>query len=236
MESGDVLRPGGAYHDADLAPQSHLTGPPIVHNYGLYSTVGKRALDLLLAGLMLPVVLPIVAILWALTRRDGGVGFFSQPRIGRCGREFRCWKIRTMVPDAEARLASCLANDPALAAEWRETRKLARDPRITPLGHFLRRSSLDELPQIWNVIRGDMSFVGPRPVVHEEIERYGRFRHAYFSARPGITGLWQVSGRNRVSYAQRVQFDVDYVSRSSLLLDLTIILRTAASVVSGTGQ
>lgn len=141
-----------------------------------------------------------------------------------------------MVPDAAERLQRHLAENPDAAIEWRETRKLTRDPRITQLGALLRKTSLDELPQLWNVLRGDMSFVGPRPVPDDELELYGSARGAYEQMRPGITGLWQVSGRNDVLYAQRVALDVDYLRRMSLGLDLWIMLRTALVVVKPTGR
>ena len=142
-----------------------------------------------------------------------------------------------MVPDAEARLDQYLSGNPAAAAEWRRFRKLTDDPRITRIGDFLRRTSLDELPQIWNVLRGDMSFVGPRPVMQDELdEHYGAARAAYCASRPGITGLWQVSGRNDLSYAERVELDVDYTRRAGLGLDVWIILRTAGVVVRPTGR
>jgi lipopolysaccharide/colanic/teichoic acid biosynthesis glycosyltransferase len=161
---------------------------------------------------------------------------FGHARVGRGGRMFRCWKIRTMVPDAESRLAAYLNLNPAAAAEWDAERKLNDDPRITRIGDIMRRTSLDELPQIWNVLIGEMSFVGPRPVTADELGKYGISRSAYCAMRPGITGLWQVSGRNEVSYAERVALDVDYLRRMSLALDLSIIARTAGVIVRPTGK
>jgi lipopolysaccharide/colanic/teichoic acid biosynthesis glycosyltransferase len=141
-----------------------------------------------------------------------------------------------MVPDAAERLTAHLAANPEAAAEWEANHKLVDDPRITPLGEFLRRTSLDELPQLWNVLTGEMSFVGPRPVTEEELEKYGAARGAYCRMRPGITGLWQVSGRNEVTYGERVQLDLDYLASISLLRDLKIILRTGLVVVFPTGR
>ncbi|EPX78069.1 sugar transferase [Salipiger mucosus] len=201
-----------------------------------YPLFAKRLLDLALAIALVPVLLPVIAVLWAMTTRDGGPGFFGHRRIGRNGEVFRCWKIRTMVVDAEARLAEHLANDPEAAAEWERDHKLRDDPRITRLGAFLRSTSLDELPQIWNVLKGDMSFVGPRPVVRDEMRKYGAARTAYLAMKPGITGLWQVSGRNDVSYEERVAMDVDYVSRVSLMTDIRLILLTGLSVLDRTGR
>jgi lipopolysaccharide/colanic/teichoic acid biosynthesis glycosyltransferase len=152
------------------------------------------------------------------------------------GKAFKCWKIRTMVHDAETRLRAHLKADPEAAAEWDRDRKLTNDPRITRLGQFLRRTSLDELPQIWNVLRGEMSFVGPRPIVRSELQKYGSFRGAYKTMKPGITGLWQVSGRNDVSYDERVKMDVEYMNNVSFLLDVQIILGTAGAVLSRTGK
>jgi lipopolysaccharide/colanic/teichoic acid biosynthesis glycosyltransferase len=198
--------------------------------------ISKRAFDLGLAIFLLPVILPFIIVLSLFAMLDGGPAFFGQMRVGRGGRLFRCWKIRTMVVDAEARLARHLKDDPEAAAEWRAYRKLSADPRITRLGRFMRETSLDELPQIFNVLRGEMSFVGPRPVVEPEMEEYRGYEWAYKSVRPGITGLWQVSGRNDVSYAERVALDVRYARSRSLKLDLVIIVRTAGAVLNRTGR
>lgn len=203
---------------------------------GFYRAFGKRALDIALALLILPIVAPIIALIWFWIRRDGGPGFFAHERVGLRGRTFRCWKIRSMVADAEARLALHLASDAAAAAEWNRHHKLKNDPRITALGRFIRRTSLDELPQIWNVICGEMSFVGPRPVVPAELARYRGHQSAYLALRPGITGLWQVSGRNAVSYDERVAMDVAYGRDVGMLTDLRIILMTGGSVLNATGS
>ncbi|MGM0585370.1 MAG: sugar transferase [Pseudomonadota bacterium] len=185
----------------------------------------------------MPMVAPVIAgLAAAVTLREGGRPLFGHTRIGRGGRPFRCWKIRSMVPDAEARLARHLAENPGAAEEWRATRKLADDPRVTRFGEFLRRTSLDELPQIWNVLRGEMSFVGPRPVPADELKLYGAARAAYQAMRPGITGLWQVSGRNEVAYAERVQLDVNYLRRMSFWFDLKVILLTGGAVLRFTGR
>lgn len=202
----------------------------------IYIRFSKRIVDLLLALILLPVILPIILVLWALTRRDGGPGFFGHLRVGHNGKPFRCWKIRTMVPNAEARLKEYLAKNPDAAAEWARDHKLTNDPRITRLGAFLRATSLDELPQLCNVLKGEMSFVGPRPVVREEMKKYGFYRTAYLSLKPGVTGPWQVSGRNDVSYEERVRLDVEYLSNASLLYDLQIIAKTAGTVLAKTGR
>lgn len=202
----------------------------------VYRHAGKRLFDISLALLLLPLVMPIIAVLWFITTRDGGSGFFGHRRIGRDGKVFRCWKIRTMVVDAEAKLREHIRNNPAAAEEWARDHKLDDDPRVTRLGNFMRRTSLDELPQLWNVIRGDMSFVGPRPVVRVELHKYGVYRPLYLSMTPGITGLWQVSGRNDVSYPQRVQMDVDYAQKLSFLTDVRLIVMTGLSVLGATGR
>lgn len=188
----------------------------------------KRALDLGLSALVLALlafVLPVLGIaMWLL---HGVSPLYGHERIGRNGRTFRCWKLRTMAPDAEARLAGLLATSPAAALEWSETRKLRDDPRILGrLGRFLRRTSLDELPQFWNVARGEMSLVGPRPIVREELDHYGAQVGWYLAVRPGVTGPWQIGGRSETSYPARVRLDVGYARDPSLRRDLSILLRT----------
>lgn len=203
---------------------------------GIYAAFGKRVCDLVFAFALLPILIPVIAVLWGLTRLDGGPGFFGHKRVGKDRRQFSCWKIRTMVPDAEAKLKQYLSENPDAKAQWQRDFKLDNDPRITRLGNFLRKTSLDELPQIWNVIRGEMSFVGPRPVVQDELLRYGEYEKFYLSVRPGITGLWQVSGRNDISYADRVRMDRIYASRYSMLQDTKIIAKTATVVLFPTGK
>ena len=201
-----------------------------------YRRYGKRAFDLCLVVLAAPILAPIIGLLLLAVRRDGGPGLFGHMRIGQDGTMFRCWKIRTMVTDSEDRLKAHLAADPAAAAEWARDHKLTNDPRITPVGQFLRKTSLDELPQLWNVVRGDMSFVGPRPIVLDEMAKYGPYQAAYLAMKPGVTGMWQVSGRNDVTYDERVQMDVDYFDRISLPLDIKLIAQTALAVVNKTGK
>ncbi|GAA6210050.1 hypothetical protein NBRC116601_33430 [Cognatishimia sp. WU-CL00825] len=196
----------------------------------------KRVMDLVLAVVILPAILPVIAVLYVLTRRDGGPGFFGHVRVGKDNKEFRCWKIRTMVHNAEAVLEDYLASNPEAAAEWNRDFKLTNDPRITRLGRILRETSLDELPQIWNVLLGEMSFVGPRPVTRKEMCKYQGYEWCYLSSKPGITGLWQVSGRNDVDYDERVQMDMEYVTTQSVAGDMSIILRTAGAVLNRTGR
>jgi Undecaprenyl-phosphate galactose phosphotransferase WbaP len=198
--------------------------------------IAKRALDIIGAGVGLVLLAPFFLIVALMVRADGGPAFFAHQRVGRGGKLFGCLKFRSMVIDSQARLEALLANDPAARAEWEATRKLKNDPRITRIGRFLRSTSLDELPQLINVLRGEMSLVGPRPVQEAEIDRYyGASAAHYMAVRPGITGLWQVSGRSETSYESRVALDVAYVSRPSLLADLSILLRTPVAVLSRRG-
>lgn len=191
-----------------------------------YHDGAKRWLDVGLILAFGPLLVPVVAVLWGMIRLQGGPGFYGHPRLGRDGRVFRCWKLRTMVPDAQARLSAHLRADPAAAREWAMSYKLARDPRVTPLGRFLRASSLDELPQLWNVLRGEMSLVGPRPVTAAELNEYAGVEWAYLNFRPGLTGPWQVSGRNTLDYRTRVRLDAAYQLEMGLRKDLGILLRT----------
>lgn len=202
----------------------------------LYARWGKTLFDIALGLMLLPVLLPVIAILCAVVALDGGLPIFGHKRIGKSGREFRCWKIRTMVVDAQERLQDHLADNPEAAAEWQLNFKLENDPRITRVGRFLRKSSLDELQQLFNVFCGQMSFVGPRPIVRDELRRYGLPQHLYMSMRPGVTGLWQVSGRNDVAYDQRVAMDVQYARNVSLTEDVRIVAKTATSVIGLTGK
>lgn len=202
----------------------------------LYRSGGKRAFDIVFTLLAALLVLPVIAILAVLVMRDGGAPFFGHVRTGRDGKPFRCWKIRTMVPDAKERLEAHLRENPAARREWDESFKLADDPRITRIGGILRATSLDELPQIWNILKGEMSVVGPRPVTEQELEFYRGSRRHYLALRPGLTGLWQVSGRNSVSYIDRVILDVAYARAYNLRLDVFIILATILAVLKRTGQ
>lgn len=203
---------------------------------GAYRAWGKRAFDIVAATALLVLLAPVMAVLAGLVMLDGGRPIFAQRRIGHRGRPFRCLKFRTMVPDAEARLHAVLAADPVAADEWARDQKLAQDPRITRLGALLRRSSLDELPQLFNVLRGEMSLVGPRPVTEPELERYGLAARVYRSVRPGVTGPWQVSGRNATGYAERVALDVRYARDHGLFSDVAILLRTVGAVIALTGR
>lgn len=195
----------------------------------------KRAFDIVGAGVLGLVFSPLMLVITLLLRNEGSPVIYRHRRVGRDGKTFECLKFRSMVPDAERKLRELLDQHPQLKAEWLQDHKLRNDPRITGLGRFLRRTSLDELPQIWNVLRGEMSLVGPRPVVREELLRYGRSLPVYLSAKPGITGLWQVTGRNDTDYRRRVALDVYYVRKQNLLLDLYILFKTSGVVLRGGG-
>jgi len=199
-----------------------------------YRSLGKRFLDILLVVMALPMVLPLVLMLAVLIMRDGHSPFYMQERVGRGGRIFRLWKLRTMVPNAKAHLERYLEGNPEARQEWDAYQKLSSDPRITAFGHFLRKTSLDEIPQLWNVLKGDMSLVGPRPMMPEQRDLYpGR---AYYALRPGLTGMWQVSDRNASTFAQRADFDTDYERDLSMGLDAKLIVATVGVVLRGTGQ
>ncbi len=197
----------------------------------------KRLFDIVVGSALLFALLPLLLfVALAIFSTERGSVFFGHNRIGYKGRNFRCLKFRSMVPNADKVLAEYLATNPAAKTEWDATQKLRDDPRITPLGRFLRTTSLDELPQLINVVRGDMSLVGPRPIVQAEVDRYGNHIHAYTSTRPGITGLWQVSGRSDVDYGRRVMLDSHYVTTWSLPGDVLILLRTVKVVFSQSGS
>jgi Undecaprenyl-phosphate galactose phosphotransferase WbaP len=198
--------------------------------------LAKRSIDLFLVGLILPLVtLPILLIGLLVRLESPGPIFYGHHRVGRGQRKFRIWKIRTMKTNADELLRNVLAKDGNLREEWIRDRKLRNDPRITRVGRFLRKTSLDELPQLWNVLRGEMSLVGPRPIVEEEVAAYGQNFSLYCRVTPGLTGLWQVSGRNAVSRRDRVRLDSYYVRNWSPWLDLHILARTASVVLTGEG-
>lgn len=195
----------------------------------------KRWFDVGLAAVLLALALPLLLLIAVPSWASGRPAFYGHPRVGRGGTEFKCWKLRSMVVEGDAVLRAHLAVHPHAAREWGETRKLRADPRVTRLGRFLRRSSLDEVPQLWNVLCGEMSLVGPRPVTAAEAARTQGFDWVYASVRPGLTGLWQVHGRAGAPYARRVPLDARYVARLGFAQDLWILLRTVGVVLRGTG-
>ncbi len=196
--------------------------------YSWFNRAGAAVLLVLLSPVMF-------AIAWCIWREDGAPVLFAHWRVGQNGRLFRCLKFRSMVRRADLVLAEVLERDSAAQEEWARDRKLRNDPRVLRIGHFLRHSSLDELPQLFNVLRGEMHLVGPRPVVVQEIPRYGEHKRHYFAVKPGMTGLWQVSGRNNLTYAQRVALDARYVETRSLLMDLRILARTVNVLITRDG-
>lgn len=205
-----------------------------------FSTLGKvmkRSADVAIALFLCVILSPLfvfTAAAIALTSR--GPLVFGHERVGLGGRSFRCWKFRTMCEDADRVLAGHLATNPAARREWQETRKLKRDPRVTALGRVLRQYSVDELPQLLNVLAGDMSLVGPRPIVDEELRHYGPQAQHYLAVRPGITGLWQVSGRSDTDYVERVDLDVKYVETLCFWTDVSILVRTIPAVMGARGS
>ena len=221
-ETPATLRPAARVHAVDA-------------NTSTLREITIRTLDVLgaIAGLILAA--PIMMVVSFLIMRDGGSAFFSQTRVGQQGRGFNCFKLRSMASDAEARLQTLLDNDPQAAAEWAEHRKLKNDPRITKLGHFIRKTSIDELPQLWNVLKGDMSLVGPRPIVPDELAMYGKDAAGYLSVRPGLTGLWQVSGRSDCDYETRVALDVEWTEIRTVASYLEIIFKTVPAVLAKEG-
>jgi lipopolysaccharide/colanic/teichoic acid biosynthesis glycosyltransferase len=196
----------------------------------------ERIRDIACALALILLLLPVLLILTILVAvRDPGPPIFAHTRVGKDGRRFKCYKLRSMYCDAEDRLADLLATNPVMRREWETSYKITNDPRVTPLGNFLRRSSLDELPQLFNVLLGSMTLVGPRPIVFDELKRYGRHAPCYLQVKPGLTGLWQVTGRCEVSYQRRVATDRLYARRKSLMLDFRILLATVPAVLARKG-
>lgn len=211
--------------DADIGGQVDNLSPVI-----------WRAFDIAVALAILLAILPLLVLLvMVLLASDPGPVLFAHRRVGREGRPFRCLKFRSMYCNGDTLLRDHLASNPEAMQEWRDTQKLRADPRVTPVGAFMRRLSLDEFPQLINVLRGEMSIVGPRPITDAEISRYGRYFAHYCRVRPGLTGLWQTSGRNDTSYRRRVAMDVSYVERKSLALDWWLLCRTIPAVVLAKG-
>ena len=196
----------------------------------------KRILDVFGAVMGGLLISPLLAAIVILIKLDSpGPVFYGHQRLGVGGRYFRCWKFRTMHADAEVLLDEYLRGNPLLRAEWELSQKLRNDPRVTHVGHLLRKTSLDELPQLWNVLLGEMSLVGPRPIVEAEVMKYGDIYELYRRIKPGMSGLWQVSGRSNTGYAERVEMDASYVHNWSVWLDLVLLARTVKTVMRGRG-
>lgn len=210
---------------------------PLMNEEVTKPSLRKRLFDICFSLVVLVCCFPLfclIALLVGFTSK--GLVIYGHERIGRNGRTFRCYKFRTMYSDAEERLNEIFRQDPLLKEEWTSTHKLKQDPRVTSIGLFLRKTSLDELPQFWNVLKGDLSVVGPRPMVKVELERHlGRKAPVILSVKPGLTGLWQVSGRSNTSYAERIRLDEEYIQNQSLLMDFKLILKTIPAIFSSRG-
>jgi exopolysaccharide production protein ExoY len=235
--SGDQLEEPGFRLGNDARTATLVIESTVFHgSAGPIGGVMKRFVDVVFAGGALMFFLPLFGMIAGLIKlSDGGPVFYRHRRVGHRGQEFGCLKFRTMVTNGDEVLQQHLVDSAEAAREWEETRKLKSDPRVTTLGNVLRKLSIDELPQLINIIRGDMSLVGPRPIVSAEIAMYGPHAELYCRARPGLTGLWQVSGRNDKSYADRVVLDCTYVQNWSHRVDLVIILKTIPAVLSSRG-
>ncbi|QDY70306.1 sugar transferase [Qingshengfaniella alkalisoli] len=220
-----------AHFSTSAEASSPVSGADSRHS--VYRKIGKRALDILFVVFVSPLLIPAILLLALCVALDGGNPFYIQRRIGRNGKEFRMVKLRSMTVNAEEKLISYLASNPEANREWALTQKLRDDPRITRLGRLMRKTSLDELPQFWNVLKGDMSVVGPRPMMVAQRDLYPG--QCYFALRPGITGYWQVGDRNNTSFAARARFDSDYYNDISFATDTRVIARTLGVVFQGTG-
>lgn len=225
-----------AYHpqgDREVFAAIATPPPPV----GFLRSAAWRIFDIVVATAILVMVLPFLLILaLVLYITDPGPVFFIHRRIGKGGRMFGCIKFRSMREDGDLILQQHLAANESARREWHETRKLRDDPRVTKVGAFVRRLSLDEFPQLINILRGEMSIVGPRPIVEAEVARYGRYFEYYCHVRPGLTGLWQISGRSDTSYRERVDLDVHYVMRKSIMLDSWLVLKTIPAVLLARGS
>jgi exopolysaccharide production protein ExoY len=225
-----------SFYSTDLRSQDEaISDDMTVHKSrtSVYRTTGKRVLDLALVISTSLITVPVIAALALVVLITGQSPFYIQERIGKDGKVFAIWKLRTMLPNAKERLETYLTNNPEMRAEWDSKQKLANDPRITPIGNFLRKSSLDELPQLFNVLNGTMSLVGPRPMMPEQKSQYSG--SAYYDLRPGMSGLWQVSDRNDGDFAGRVRYDDMYELDVSLATDIRVLVQTVGVVLRGTG-
>lgn len=199
----------------------------------IYRDRFKRVLDVTLVIMAAPAVLLVLGICALLIAHDGGSPFYHQTRIGQFGKTFKMWKLRSMVANADAALEHHLNANPAARIEWNRNQKLRHDPRITKVGQMLRKTSLDELPQLWNVLKGDMSLVGPRPMMVDQQALYPG--SAYYALRPGLTGFWQVSVRHESSFAERATYDAEYLRKVTFAQDISVMLKTVSVVTKGTG-
>lgn len=221
-------KPASEFAAADHASLANLRP-------GFYRSGGKRLFDLCLIVLIAPIVLPVIIAVTLILLLQGVSPLYSQQRVGKGGRPFRIWKFRTMHPDADALLERILQADPAMRAEWQDKQKLKHDPRITRFGYYLRKTSIDELPQLGNVLFGQMSLLGPRPMMLDQRHLYGPALPVYTSLRPGISGVWQVSERNDSHFQRRAELDIEYARNLSFLTDLRLVGRTLRTVLYSTG-
>ncbi len=224
--SKEVANAGVGYSKIPAMPTS-------AHYPGFYKSMGKRILDIVFVLVSAPIAVPLVLIFATLLACQGATPFYRQQRVGKNGKIFNLLKLRTMVNDAEAVLEKHLADNPEAREEWNRNQKLRNDPRVIKLGSFLRKSSMDELPQFWNVLVGEMSMIGPRPMMVNQQKLYPS--KLYYAMRPGISGLWQVSRRNNSSFAERAHHDIEYWKNMSFGTDLSILTRTIFVVLRGTG-
>jgi len=232
---GVVVMKNGSGVEADRLG-AWAGSPPAGDIFRVHSSALKRTMDLVLAFTVLAFLAPLLVVIYGLLKIfDPGPALFTQLRVGRDGRTFTVFKFRTMRLDAQERLETLLQTDPEAAVEWAKYQKLKRDPRITVIGRILRKTSLDELPQLVNIVRGEMSVIGPRPVTSGEIHRYGPDYPYYTAVRPGVLGLWQVRGRNKLTYPERVAYDVQYVKTWSLWQDVKILFMGVPVVLLGLG-
>lgn len=207
----------------------------MAHSHSRAGKLAKSAMDKCAAAAGLLVLSPVFLYVAHKVKKDGGPAFFGHTRLGQNGKPFKCWKFRSMDINSAQILADLLARDPEAKAEWDKDFKLRNDPRITKIGHFIRKTSIDELPQLYNVLKGEMSLVGPRPIVNDEVHYYGDHIHDYYAVKPGITGLWQVSGRNDVTYDERVALDSHYVKQWSFWKDVSILFKTIGVILHRKG-
>jgi lipopolysaccharide/colanic/teichoic acid biosynthesis glycosyltransferase len=220
-----------------VRPSFEIVEAPFLPEPSFYGRFGKRALDIVASLILLCLLSPVLLVLAvAVAVTSGFPVFYGGVRVGKDGQPFRMWKLRTMVPNAEALVEYWKQKGTAEGLIYIQSYKLRKDPRVTPLGRFLRKTSLDELPQLWNVLRGDMSLVGPRPIVEDELAKYGEDRDVFLSVRPGLTGLWQVRGRNDIDYPERADLELEYVWRSSWREDAGLLLRTIPTLLKLNGR
>ena len=214
-----------------------IIGFASTHNLTFKSNlIIKRLIDIFLILLFSPILIPVFIILMFLTKvTSRGPIFYGHKRVGKNGKEFKCWKFRSMCIDADKKLEEILANNPLMREEWEKERKFINDPRITKFGKFLRKTSLDELPQLINILIGQMSFVGPRPVTEPELVKYGEYRDYVLSVTPGLSGMWQTSGRSDTEYEERIALDLYYIQNWSIWLDIWILIKTVYVVLKGRG-